>query len=71
MRATDCWQVDGAWRVGFEAEVFTTFRVAAGINSTCLEHEVVLMQHYHDPTKIEAVPVAWLRPYPIEEISPP
>jgi hypothetical protein len=32
---------------------------------------VQLMQHYHDPTKIEAVPVAWLKAYPVEEINQP
>jgi hypothetical protein len=31
---------------------------------------VQLMQHYHTG-KIEAVPVAWLRPYPQEEIPTP
>jgi hypothetical protein len=31
---------------------------------------VRLMQHYHTG-KIEAVPVAWLRPWPMQEIPTP
>ena len=72
MQATHCWQVDGAWRVGTSlsiARAKTDFR--KDLASTCGDYDVRLMQHYHDPTKIEAVPVAWLRPYSETGIETP
>jgi hypothetical protein len=72
MKATHCWQVDGAWRVG--SPVIDRGRVLSGVKPFALFGNewltVQLMQHYHTG-KIEAVPVAWLHTYPIEEISPP
>ena len=73
MKATHCWQVDGAWRVG--SPVIDRGRVLSGVKPFALFGNewltVQLMQHYHDPTKIEAVPVAWLRPWPMQEIPTP
>ena len=61
MKATHCWQVDGAWR---------------GVSPLVMDG--VEMYRYHEPImvnyhtgKIEAVPVAWLRPYPQGEIPTP
>jgi hypothetical protein len=74
MKATHCWQVDGAWRVGsfaialcFEEDM----NCIVEARKVMREGGVKLLQHYHDPTKIEAVPVAWLKAYPVEEIKQP
>jgi hypothetical protein len=77
MKATHCWQVDGAWRVGSVA----MFDIQ--VNGKCMPLEFKCdnvtgviqgdskyMKNYHTG-KIEAVPVAWLRPYPREEIKSP
>ena len=71
-RATHCWQVDGAWRVGhfvigwcYEQH----YKAAMESREILSQHGLKLMQHYHTG-RIEAVPVAWLRHYPQEEIDP-
>ena len=73
MRATHCWQVDGAWRVGSVMRFFTnTDRDAETFaNAGCpVPRGFRLMSHHHTG-KIEAVPVAWLKAYPREEIKQP
>jgi hypothetical protein len=74
MQATHCWQVDGAWRVGFRAPVSSDSKHAGGIvrdaARVLFSADVRLMQHYHTG-QIEAVPVAWLKAYPQENIQNP
>jgi hypothetical protein len=73
--ATHCWQVDGAWRVGREVLACSESRrgdvLLQSIAVSEFQLETLLMQNYHRPEVIEAVPVAWLRPYPTQEIPTP
>ena len=62
MKATHCWQVDGAWRVGFVVDSMIA-------QNAYVWHGERLMQHYHTG-KIEAVPVAWLKELPKEIPTP-
>ena len=74
MKATHCWQVDGAWRVGRPLSI--QFRGDAVRSLVCdslhdiASSGITIVQHYHTG-KIEAVPVAWLKAYPVEEIKQP
>jgi len=69
-----CWQEgnepDGAWHIGSEFDVITTFRTAVSINDVLAEYDVKPIRHYHTGN-LELVPTAWLRPYPISEIAQP
>ena len=58
--------------MGYPLKVKTSrMIVATSIGDAMDDHGVELFQHYHDPATIEAVPVAWLKPYPFEEIKQP
>jgi hypothetical protein len=72
MKATHCWQVDGAWRVGsglagccFEEH----YESVSESRAILAQNGLRLMQHYHTG-KIEAVPVAWLKELPKEIPTP-
>jgi hypothetical protein len=64
MKATHCWQsYHGQWHVGFPL-------MLEGCELSASWSPSRVMVNYHTG-QIEAVPVAWLRPYPIEEIKQP
>ena len=61
MKATHCWQVDGAWRVGYPL-------VMDGIEM--YRYHEPIMVNYHTG-KNEAVDAEMLFPYPMQEIPTP